>query len=180
MIMAAAPLLAEARSSGLRLAPFERRFANLVASWVRDARELYLLAPRAMPPLTRDVVIRWRKDGRQPWLLFEDDAIIPAAYGELNVLNSDGDEYWLGHVIVNPQRRGRSLGMRFTRMLLRNAFEKHDARRVSLVVFTGNEAAVRCYKSAGMREDGHESHYFATHRRREKLLRMVAVRGQWE
>jgi RimJ/RimL family protein N-acetyltransferase len=47
------------------------------------------------------------------------------------------------------------------------------ARRISLVVFPENKAAVRCYEQAGFRAESHETHYFPIYVRRARLLRMA-------
>lgn len=100
----------------------------------------------------------------------------PLAYGEINVLNASRREYWLGHLIVDPRRRGRGLGTALTRLLARRAHGEFGARRVSLVVFVDNRAAVHCYRQAGFVDDGFESHEFPAYGRTESLLRMVAPR----
>jgi ribosomal protein S18 acetylase RimI-like enzyme len=76
---------------------------------------------------------------------------------------------------VDPRHRGRGLGRQLTRLLLRRAFHRYGAWRVSLVVFPENAAAIASYRAAGMYEDGYERHYFASYSRRKRLLRMVAT-----
>jgi RimJ/RimL family protein N-acetyltransferase len=162
--------------SALRLTPFEAGYADRVLSWVRSPREAYWLAPRTKPPLTIEKLRAWARPGRIPLMLVAPEQPEPLAYGELNVLNERRREYWLGHLIVDSQQRGRGLGRRLTELLLRRAFDRLAARRVSLVVFPENAAAVACYQAAGMCDDGYETHYFAVYRRRERLVRLVATR----
>lgn len=159
----------------LRLTAFDERYAPQVVSWVRGALEAYWLAPRTPPPLTVDKVRAWSRPGRNPFMLVESDDPEPVAYGELNELRRRQNEYWLGHLIVNPRQRGRGLGRYLTEMLLYRAFHVHNARRVSLVVFPDNAAAIATYRWVGMREDGYETHYFAASGRRERLLRFAAT-----
>lgn len=173
--MAAEPITSPRRVSALRLTPFETRHADRVLSWVRGPREAYWLAPRTKPPLTVEKLRAWARPGRNPLMLVAPDQPEPLAYGELNVLNEQRRDYWLGHLIVDPGQRGRGLGRRLTELLLRRAFNRLAARRVSLVVFPENVAAVACYRSAGMCDDGCEAHYFAVYGRRERLLRLVAM-----
>lgn len=97
----------------------------------------------------------------------------PVAYGELNVMASRRKEYWLGHLIVDPRKRGGGLGVRLTRLLLERAFLRYVARRVSLVVFPENETAIRCYTKAGLHAEGFETHHFPKPRRSEQLLLMA-------
>ncbi|MFQ5806432.1 MAG: GNAT family N-acetyltransferase [Phycisphaerae bacterium] len=174
--MAAEPITTPNRVQTLRLAPFDARYAERVVSWVCGAREAYWLAPRTKPPLTADKVRAWASPGRNPLMLVAPGQSGPLAYGELNVLNEKRRDYWLGHLIVDPRQRGRGLGRRLTELLLLRAFRRHGARHVSLVVFPENEPAVACYRAAGMHDDGYETHYFASYRRRERLLRLAATR----
>jgi len=156
--------------------PFEDEHAARVASWVLDEREAYLLAPRTPPPLTADKIRGWSGPGRQQFLLIELGKKHPVAYGELNLLRTEERHFWLGHLIVDPRRRGRELGTRLTRLLLELAFNQQGARRVTLVVFPENHRALACYRAAGLREAGAEMHYFPLYDRRVRLLKMDAVR----
>lgn len=175
--MAVLPIRTLIRLEALRLTPFDESFGRHVLSWVETPQDEYWLAPRTKPPITVPKLLAWGGPGHGPMMLVTPERSEPLAYGEVNVLNEKRKEYWLGHLIVDRQRRGSGLGRRLTELLLVHAFAELGARRVSLVVFSGNVAAVRCYRSAGMYADGHEIHYFAAYRRRERLLRMVATRA---
>ncbi len=103
----------------------------------------------------------------------EDD---PVAYGEVNRLSRATGRYWLGHLVVNQERRGEGFGSQLARKLLAYAFERLNASEVSLVVFPGNRQAIACYAAAGMAPDGYEVHEFATAGRAERLMRMAVRR----
>lgn len=173
--MAAEPILKPGRIQALRLRAFDPRYAARVVSWVRGAREAYWLAPRTKPPLTAAKVCAWAEPGRRPLMLVEPPQAEPLAYGELNLLNEARREYWLGHLIVDPQQRGQGLGRELTELLVHRALQRHAARRVSLVVFPDNQGAIACYRAAGLVEDGYETHWFAPYRRHERLLRLIAA-----
>lgn len=157
----------------VRLERFEPHFAELVASWVRSEREAYWLAPHTPPPITAERVVAWSVAGRHPLQLMEAGMPVPVAYGELNVLNAAGREYWLGHLIVDCTRRGRGLGVRLVELLIERGFQRLGARRISLVVFTDNLVAQRSYRAAGMRDEGYEVHHFPAYGTSERLLRMA-------
>ncbi|MBU0638101.1 MAG: GNAT family N-acetyltransferase [Planctomycetes bacterium] len=175
--MAANPKERKQIRTRARLGAFRLEQAERVATWVRTDEEMYWLAPRTTSPLTAEKVRQWVVAGRRPFSLHElpDDTFV--GYGELNVLNSERGEYWLGHLIIDPACRGRSLGTALTRLLLAEAFRNLAARRVTLVVFPANTAAVKCYRAAGMREDGYEYHRFPARPSRQRLLRMLATAG---
>lgn len=172
----------------LRLAPFERCYAPLVAGWTGVPIDAYWLAPRTPPPITAAKVLGWIRPGTSAMLLSEEqgsdrsdrpceDARAPLAYGEINILEGHTRAYWLGHLLVAPEHRGRGVGRQLTEHLLRHAFERFNARRVTLVVFPDNKAAIACYESAGMRIDGHEDHHFAVYGHTVRMVRMAVTRS---
>ncbi|QOJ15825.1 MAG: GNAT family N-acetyltransferase [Planctomycetia bacterium] len=164
----------------LRLRSFETPDAGVVAGWARTASEGYWLAPRTSPPLTAEKVCDWGRGGRQQWVLCErGSAGVLLAYGELNLLNAARRSFWLGHIVVDPQRRGYGLGTEITRRLLERAFVHCAASSVTLVVFPTNRSAVRAYQAAGMRADGFEDHEFEAYGRTERLARFMMTAAEW-
>ncbi|MCG8400452.1 MAG: GNAT family N-acetyltransferase, partial [Firmicutes bacterium] len=121
--MALAPKTESPSSPAYRLAPLDPALAPLVASWCGEGIEALWLAPRTPPPITAEKVLGWQEEGRIPYaMLAKDDA--PVAYGELNELRHRRREYWLGHLLVDPQRRGQGLGTTLTRLLTEKAFRE--------------------------------------------------------
>jgi RimJ/RimL family protein N-acetyltransferase len=172
--MAAWPDTPRVTPASCWLEVFQPQWAALVVSWVQDEREAYWLAPKTPPPLTTAEINGWRVAGHEPYVLMPVADRPPIGYGELNTMNGGRRSYWLGHLIVDPAQRGRGCGVQLTKLLLREAFLRRGARRVTLVVFPENRAAVACYRAAGMHDDGYEAHEFAAYRRHEFLLRMAA------
>ena len=169
----------EQETAALSLCPFDATWADLVCSWVRDAQEAYWLAPTTPPPLTPDDIRSWCRAGRMPLVLCPGQPHRPVAYGELNLLDGGRSHYWLGHLIVDPARRGCGLVQELARQLLGRAFRGLAAARVSLVVFPENERAIACYRKVGFRADGWEVHDFGAYARRVRLLRMAIEWGEW-
>jgi ribosomal protein S18 acetylase RimI-like enzyme len=173
----------------VRLEHFKAGQAALVASWVLNEREALWLAPRTPPPITADKIRAWGGPENEQLVLAtltDDEAVASGgpsaggetvAYGEVNVLPGEPGEYWLGHLIVAPRWRGCGLGRRLAQFLLQRAFAVHRARRISLIVFPDNHAAIRSYRAAGLRDAGYESHFFPASEQRASLLRMVAEAG---
>lgn len=166
-----------ARLGNLRIRPFEVHRAASVASWIRSDEELFHLAPSTIAPLTAGKVVGWTRGHGHALSLCLDEAAV--GYAELNPMADDPDHYWLGHVIIDPEQRGSGLGSHFVRALLAHAFDTLAARRVSLVVFPDNVAAVRCYHSAGMRRTGFERHRFGMLRRFHRLARFECLPEQF-
>jgi ribosomal protein S18 acetylase RimI-like enzyme len=159
-------------SVAYRLEQFDAAHAALVASWVRDAREAYWLAPKTAPPITADDVRSWARRGHEQFQLVAPHSRLPVAYGELNVLDVQRGLYWLGHLLVARRRRRRGVGRALTNALLGRAFGHYAACQVTLVVFPDNVAARACYQKAGLHDDGWEVHQLTPYRRRVRLLRM--------
>lgn len=177
--MAVHPEQTEAPRPLSRLVPFQPHWAADVVTWVRDDQELYWLAPKSRPPLTAAEVLRWHEPDHDPYSLLDAQTGCPVAYGELNRLAGRRREYWLGHLIVDPARRGQGLGIALTRALLEEAFARRGAWRVTLVVFPENRRALACYRAAGLRDDGHEWHRFPARGREELLVRLAARADDW-
>lgn len=177
--MAVQPSERKPPANSLTLEAFLPRDAAKVLSWVCGDHDAYLLAPRTPPPLTIRKLLQWSGPGRSAYLL-EESSGEAVGYGELNLLSGPRRQYWLGHLLIDPARRGAGLGRRLTELLLERAFCDRQASRVALVVFEGNDAARRCYLAAGMVEDGYETHYFPHYGRHVRLLRMVATRAARE
>jgi RimJ/RimL family protein N-acetyltransferase len=163
----AAPLASE-----LTLAPFDTRHADLIASWVRDDRELYWLAPRTPAPLTPQKVMAWCMRGRRPFMFAWPDAEQPVAYGELNTLDPAARIGWIGHMIVDPSHRGRGICRAAVMLMLDYARRELGMWRVALVVFPDNRSAVRCYRACDFRSVGYEQHRFRPGAETVRLLRM--------
>lgn len=148
-------------------------YAPRIASWVRDEQELTWLAPGTTPPLTPQKVLAWSAPYRGRRLLFwPDRAGGPAGYAELNYLSIQSTQMWIGHFLIDPARRGRSLGTTFARLLVSLAFEQCGASEVLLVVFPDNLSAIRCYTRAGFNVTGQETRFFEATGREHAFLRM--------
>ncbi len=160
----------------LRLRPFDKLFAPVVAGWARNDDELFWLAPSTSPPLTARKVIGWTRPKDRPLLLFRDGESEPCGYGELNPLNNSHDHVWVGHVVLAPHLRGCGLGRKLADLLIREAFSDPRVQRLSMVVFPENTAAVRCYEAVGFRLTSREQHRFRPRRDVYTMLRLEVAR----
>jgi RimJ/RimL family protein N-acetyltransferase len=160
----------------LELRSFGIEFGGTVAGWVRSEAELRWLAPTTVPPLTAAKVVGWTKPTDRPLLMFENGEGVPAGYAELNPLQSQAGQLWLGHVVVDPARRGRGLGKQFSRRLLQAAFADGEVERVVLIVFPDNTAAVRCYRACGFEIACEERHRFRPGQAVCRMLRLEISR----
>jgi RimJ/RimL family protein N-acetyltransferase len=167
----------------------------MLVSWVGGDADLRWLAPNTAPPLTPEKVLEWQKPEGRAYVAVaarpeepngspppramhngdcgESDLV---AYGELNPIQGRPRQFWLGHCLVRPDRRGRGLGCAFVKTLLRQAFAVLRASNVALIVFPDNRAALHCYLRAGFVAVGEEWHSFLS-APPERLLRLEARPG---
>jgi len=119
----------------------------LVASWAVDAKEVGLLSGRAEYPFPAELTGSWRKADPdiQSYLLFDGDK--PVGYGEV-WLDEEEDEVELARIIVDPEVRGRGIGLELVRALLGPAGEAGYSE-VFLRVRPENAVAIRTYQRSG-------------------------------
>jgi RimJ/RimL family protein N-acetyltransferase len=165
-----------ARQGPYYLADFDHRLAHTVAGWVGGPGELFWLAPKTFPPLTAEKVVAWTSLDGCPLLFYRQGIADPLGYVELNPMPGERHHLWMGHCVIRPQNRGVGMGRQMVRLMLHEAFSNRSARRVSLVVFPDNHAAVRCYRSVGFVDDGVQLRYFPTTSRQHRMLQMTLHR----
>lgn len=147
--MAAEPIsLAEPyRSPVTRLVPFRPEHAASIVSWIRNDRELFLVAPRTPPPLTVAKVRGWTGEGDRPIVLTAGVRVV--GYAELNRLDHLPAHLWIGHFVIDPEFRRRGYGTVLLNGLLNSAFASLDVWEVSLTVFPQNVGAIAFYERFG-------------------------------
>ncbi|MCO6438402.1 MAG: GNAT family N-acetyltransferase [Phycisphaerae bacterium] len=163
-----------------QLCQFDDRLAPVLLRWVDSPRVLRWLAPSVERALTPDMVLEWRRKGGRPLCLVRHPGPTLLAYGELNPMRHQPGHYWLGHILVDPVKRGKGIGTRFIRAMERYAFRSMGALQLSLVVFPDNRSAIACYGRAGFRSVGEEHHRFLPSGPMHCLLRMTLMRSEWE
>ncbi|UCD28781.1 MAG: GNAT family N-acetyltransferase [Planctomycetota bacterium] len=161
------------RSGPYYLTDFDKLMAQTVASWVGSDLELLWLAPKTHPPLTAEKVLAWHLEQSNPLLFYRDGISEPLGYLELNPMPEQRKHLWMGHCIIRPDQRGVGLGRQLIEMMLEHAFVNRGARRVSLVVFPANIAAICCYRSTGFADAGEQVKYFSTSGKEHRMLRMT-------
>lgn len=163
----------------LVLSPFRPEHARVIVPWVKDAAALRLLAPSTSSPFTIEKLLAWHTPSVSAFVALRNGAVLPVAYGELNRVSGTVDRFWLGHVLVRPERRRAGLGTRFVGALADEAFTVRQATKVELIVFPENEAAIRCYRRVGFRLRGSEVHRFQEDGAAERMLRLELTRRRF-
>ena len=124
-----------------------------IRTWISDERSHAMwCAGRFRYPLDRDnftdvLSAMARNTGDIPLVAAPDDG---GAAGFLCYsLNRELREGKLKFVIVDPVCRGKGVAGEMLRLAVSYAFEETGAERVSLIVFSSNPRAKRCYEKAG-------------------------------
>ena len=84
------------------------------------------------------------------------------------------------HLLIGePDWRGRGLGREATALVAAFAFEQLGLERLALTVFSFNEAAIRCYRAVGYREEGRAREAIARDGRRWDEIHMGLLAREW-
>jgi RimJ/RimL family protein N-acetyltransferase len=153
--------------------------APVIFQWIRTEQELLHVSPSNNGPLTIEQIRDWVRPGGRGYVHTHVSSDRPIAYGEIVPLHDRLTHRWLGHVIVDPARRGRGFGTEWTKRLIELAFADEQTINVSLVVFPENGAAISAYRRAGMSITGEETHRFGTPTSIHKLIRLELTRDEW-
>lgn len=138
----------------MKLRPFDPDTDfDRIHSWISDERSHAMwCAGRFQYPLEKSdftavLSDMARNTGDTPLVAAPDGGIAAGFF--CYSLNRKLQEGKLKFVIVDPAYRGKGVAGEMLRLGVSRAFEDPDAERVSLIVFTSNPRARRCYEKAG-------------------------------
>ncbi len=129
---------------------------EMIRNWTTDERAHAMwCANRFHYPLEKDNFLAVLSDmalktGDVPYVASMDDdkAVGFFCYS----LNPDSGEGKLKFIIVDPECRGKGIASQMLHLAVSHAFEDTGAECVSLIVFSENPRAKRCYEKAGFCE----------------------------
>ena len=132
--------------------------AHLVA-WLASAADLAqwgngeFSAPLTATDLRAHVEAAWTAEPplQLYWGMQGTDRV---AYGELTAMDLHTREARLGHLVVDPRRRGLGTGTALCRELLRVAFGTAALEAVTTEIVVFNRAALGCARATGFVESG--------------------------
>ena len=138
---------------------------DIISSWIKDERSHAMwCANRFQYPLVKSDFLSVlsemkQRTGDHPFVAATDD---DKAVGFLCYsLNHDLAEGRMKFVIVDPEYRGKGTAREMLQLALTHAFEDADAKCVSLIVFSENPRAKKCYEKIGFRERNSSNPAFA-------------------
>ena len=166
----------------MKIRPFEPvRDFDALKSWDTDERSHALwCAGRMRYPLEKDDLLSLLKDHSEKYgdlpFTAEDDEGQPVGFFCL-APDESSKTAMLRFIIIDSSRRGQGLGRKMLLLAANHAFAEKGSQEVSLMVFTGNPAARKCYLSAGFEEDVLTEKAFRWQEEEWGRLRMVKRRS---
>jgi RimJ/RimL family protein N-acetyltransferase len=147
----------------IKLEYFTPKDFHLLIDWVTDEDLLVNWAGSQFSfPLTEEK-LEWYLRGANDFhesstLIYRAvDSVTNAVVGHasLTAINRGNRSARITRVLVgNSSERGKGIGEQIIQALMRIGFEVMDLHRMSLGVYTFNEAGIRCYTKCGFKTDG--------------------------
>ncbi len=145
----------------IRLRPYESDDAQTILSWIGDEvafRKWCADRYETYPISADDMNMLYDTADHErffPMTVIDESEIV----GHLIMRFPDEDRSVLrfGFIIVDDRKRGKGYGKRMLEAAVSYALERFGVKRITLGVFDNNEAAYRCYLSAGFRETNRDS-----------------------
>lgn len=142
----------------LRLRPYKPSDAGYLMDWLKDEKTVRLWrADRFSYPLTKEQLeLYWEdflSDGNAWIFMAVDRSGKPCGHFSFRRVDYLKNSAHMGFIVVNPMERGKGYGREMVTLALRYAFGLLRVERVTLGVFTVNEAAHRCYRSVGFQDE---------------------------
>ena len=145
----------------IKLRPYQNSDAQTILSWIGDevsfrkwCADRYDRYPITAEDMNCNYEQCMESGGFYPMTVEDDGEIV----GHLILRYTDEARTIVrfGFIIVDDQKRGMGYGREMLIAAIRYAYEKLNAKKITLGVFENNPSAYRCYQSAGFREAGAE------------------------
>lgn len=141
----------------LKLRPYEKSDAQEIVKWVKDefsfrqwSADRYERYPIEAEDINKQYDDMLKTQSFYPLTAYDETGIV----GHLIMRFTDEDKQILrfGFIIVDDKKRGKGLGKEMLLLSLNYAFERLQARKVTLGVFENNPTAYYCYKAVGFQD----------------------------
>lgn len=141
----------------LIIRPYRSSDCEKIRSWITDEESHLKWCAGALPfGFSAKEFDRCLLEGQKEWgdrgFTATDEKDEPVGFFKLNV-NQETKAGFFKCIIVDGSLRGMGLGKRMLTKAVKYAFEEEQARKVRLIVFDDNAAAVSCYAKVGFRPE---------------------------
>lgn len=140
------------RAPAVILRPASESDAGQIVGLLASAQDLRQVSPDEDYPLDERTVRHWIRERAAGHVLIERGKVV--AYAELVQDSAVAGRRWIGHMMVDPHRRGLGLGQRLVHGLLEIAKDDERVREVAISAFIDNPRALQCYRACGFRDRG--------------------------
>jgi len=140
----------------MKFRPYKENDAKIILNWIKNEREFRLWSadryenyPIKPSDITNNYIECKNKSNFYPFILEDNGKVV----GHLILRNPNEDKnvYRLGFVIVDSKIRGKGFGKKLINEAIIYVRNELHAEEINLGVFTVNESAIECYKSAGFK-----------------------------
>ena len=97
-------------------------------------------------------VTKTRKDNTLYFVISNDNDVIGSF--ELDYINWDEKKCSICRYIIKKEYRSQGYGTKVIKIIVQNAFNKLNMKKVTLSVYDFNIGAIKCYQKAGFNENG--------------------------
>ncbi len=144
----------------LRIRPYRSADGAAIQKWIRDEREHALWCANLIEyPPSAEALNRKRQEmetaGDGAMFTALDRSGAPVGFFAVMSLERLTNNAHLGFIVVEPDLRGKGVGLHMVSLAVRYCFELLSAGSITLKVYDQNEAARKCYKAAGFVEVTH-------------------------
>ncbi|UOQ49767.1 GNAT family N-acetyltransferase [Gracilibacillus caseinilyticus] len=146
----------------IKLRFFERSDFQQLINWIETPEFLLQWGgPNFSFPLTEQQLENYLKDANtdnSPVLVYsviEEETGYIIGHISLGNIDKNNKSARIGKVLVGDKNvRGKGIGLRMMKEILKVAFDELNLHRVSLGVFDFNASAIACYEKAGFLKEG--------------------------
>lgn len=143
----------------LRLRPFKLSDIKYLLDWAKEERIFTMwCANKFAYPLTEQQLIEYKETYDKDEFGWSFTAVdgrgIPVGHILMRSADYDKQSIHFGFIIMNPDIRGKGYGKEMVTLAVNYAFDILRVKKITLVVFSINEAAHNCYKAVGFKDRG--------------------------
>lgn len=121
---------------------------KVIASFPQNQEELFYMYPKGIHPLTADQLADAASERYSATVITLSNNVV--GYSNLYDV-TEGNECWIGNLIVSPNSRGIGAGTFLVQTMIRRAAEEHKVKQVKLICHNINTSALLLYYKLGFR-----------------------------